>query len=303
MASMLAMIRQLPSQPKDILVEKSISRWMLEYYSSASITLTADSTDLTFAVGSKLIEMIRKQGLYQFPEGPDQQTPLVYTFGMPIWELFQHDQEQKEAFDDYMAARRDPTTPQWFEVYPAADEISSSSLKTGDDATLLVDVGGGFGHEISKFKQNFPNLPGKLILQDLPNTFENMKAQQATPEDIELLSYDFFTEQPVKGARIYYLRNILHDWPDKECAAILSNMAKAMDTEYSRIIIDDYVLPDTGADRRSAGMDILMMLFVSGMERTQRQWEVLLHSVNLEIVQVWSAKTGSESVIEARIRT
>lgn len=49
-------------------------------------------------------------------------------------------------------------------------------------------------------------------------------------------------------------------------------------------------------------MDILMMLYVSALERTQRQWEELMHSVGLEIVRIWSAHTGAESVIEARVR-
>lgn len=94
----------------------------------------------------------------------------------------------------------------------------------------------------------------------------------------------------------------MHDWSDAKCAQILTHIVAAMDKGYSRILIDDWVLPDTDADFISASMDILMFLYASGIERTLRQWRELLHSVNLEIVQVWSAPTGAESVIEARIR-
>jgi hypothetical protein len=41
-----------------------------------------------------------------------------------------------------------------------------------------------------------------------------------------------------------------------------------MDPEYSTLLIDDYVLPNTGAELRAAEMDILMWLHTSGLERT-----------------------------------
>ncbi|CAK3792409.1 S-adenosyl-L-methionine-dependent methyltransferase [Lecanosticta acicola] len=255
-------------------------------------------TDLGFAVGSKLVEQKRKEGLHQFPEGPGERSPFEYTFGMPLFEYLKHDQEQKEAFHDYMAARRDPRAPQWFQIYPAIEQLSDG-LKADNDAALVVDIGGGFGHELSKFQQSFPNLLGKLILQDLQVTFDGL---QTKPKGIQLMPYDFFTEQPVRGSRLYFFRNIMHDWSDKKCRAILSNTVKAMDPKYSRILIDDYVLPDTGADLRAASMDVLMMIFASGMERTRHQWEELLGSVGLEIVKVWSHEAGVESVIEAKMR-
>ena len=107
-----------------------------------------------------------------------------------------------------------------------------------------------------------------------------------------MIEYDFFKEPPVKGekfveqgralwltvslgARIYYMRAILHEWSPKNCTLILQNIVKAMDPEHSRLLIDDYVLPDTGAERRAAGMDWLMMLIAGGMERTKRQFEEL----------------------------
>ncbi|KAK4495345.1 hypothetical protein PRZ48_013676 [Zasmidium cellare] len=256
-------------------------------------------TDLGMAVGSKLIEMIRKGKLVQFPEREGEVSPFEYTFGHPIFEFFQHDREQKEAFDDYMAVRRSVTGPQWFETYPAREELGKSELKTGEDAALVVDVGGGIGHEVAKFRESHMDLPGRLVLEDLPQTFE----KAAAPEGIEVIHHDFFKEQPVKGARIYYLRQVMHDWSDKKCQQILSQIVKAMDPTYSRVLIDDYILPDTGADRRAAALDFLMFMFASGMERSTQQWHALLSSVGLEIVKIWPAKAGLEGVIEARVKS
>ena len=75
-----------------------------------------------------------------------------------------------------------------------------------------------------------------------------------------------------------------------------------MEKGYSRLLIDEYVLPDTGAPGRAASMDILMMMFCSGMERTKHQWETLLAKCGLEIVKIWDARSGFEQVIEARLK-
>lgn len=50
-----------------------------------------------------------------------------------------------------------------------------------------------------------------------------------------------FTQVPVPGQDIYYLRNIIHDWPDEESLVILQNVQKAMGVN-SRVLIHDYVV-------------------------------------------------------------
>ena len=76
-----------------------------------------------------------------------------------------------------------------------------------------------------------------------------------------------------------------------------------MEPGYSRILIDDYVLPDIGAPVRGSSMDLLMMLYCSGIERTLSQWEHLLDACGLEIVKVWGTRSDYESVIEARLKS
>ena len=60
---------------------------------------------------------------------------------------------------------------------------------------VFVDVGGGTGQQCAAIKEKFPELPGKVILQDLPAVV----AEAKLPEGIEAQAYAFFTEQPVKG--------------------------------------------------------------------------------------------------------
>ena len=85
----------------------------------------------------------------------------------------------------------------WFETFPMARLLCPDAKKDAD-AVLLVDVGGNWGHEVAAFHKAHPNVPGRLILQDLPSMMEKVE-MEAPPEGVECMAYDFFTPQPVKG--------------------------------------------------------------------------------------------------------
>jgi len=76
-----------------------------------------------------------------------------------------------------------------------------------------------------------------------------------------------------------------------------------MDGKYSTLLIDDYVIPPMSADLRAAEMDILMWLHTAGIERTTSQWQKLLDAAGLDIVRIWPATAGGESVIEIQKRS
>lgn len=138
---------------------------------------------------------MRGPGIQQFADEPDAVTLFKYAHGTDvIFGLLEKNPEQKQAFDDYMAARRVEDMPQWFDIYPAADKVQDARTEPG--ATLMVDVGGGPGQEIARFKEKYPELPGRFILQDLPLTLERV---EKLPDGVEAMEYDFFTPQPIKG--------------------------------------------------------------------------------------------------------
>ncbi|KAL8689022.1 MAG: hypothetical protein Q9218_005211 [Villophora microphyllina] len=254
--------------------------------------------DLFFPIGANLVDYMKATKFHQFPKKPEQQSPWEATFKMGFFEYFAANEDQRKYFDDYMAVRRKGLSS-WHEVFPMASQLVPGFNTSNSDAVLLVDVGGNWGHELQSFQKTYPDAPGRLILQDLPIMTEKFGGK--APSGIEVMTYDFFTPQPVKGARAYYFRNICHDWPDEDCRRFLSNTAKAMTKGYSRLLIDEYVLPNTGAPIRGSSMDFLMMCFCSGIERTRRQWEDLLGACGLEIVKVWGNRTDYEQVIEAKL--
>ncbi|KAL4921372.1 S-adenosyl-L-methionine-dependent methyltransferase [Aspergillus aurantiobrunneus] len=139
-----------------------------------------------------------------------------------------------------------------------------------------------------------PRISGRFVLQDLPAVVAGHGC-----EGIEAMEYSFLDLQPVNGARTYFFRAIFHDWPDDVCLQILRNAVSAMDLVHSRIIVVDFVLPDTDTPLLQASLDIQMMSMGSGVERSRRQWTELLRAAGLEIRRVWTASPGMESVIEA----
>ncbi|KAH8812941.1 S-adenosyl-L-methionine-dependent methyltransferase [Xylogone sp. PMI_703] len=170
--------------------------------------------------------------------------------------------------------------------------------KHHDGPVLLVDIAGGIGRDITAFREEHSDIPGRLVLQELPEVIN-----QATelPQEIELMVHDMFTRQPIQGAQFYYLHSVLHDWPDEKCREILRNIIPSMTRGYSKILINENVIPDRNAHWKSTGLDLVMMSAFSSTERTEAAWRELLASVGLSVIHIWTYEEGTESLIEAEL--
>ena len=109
----------------------------------------------------------------------------------------------------------------------------------------LVDIGGSRGSVALEIARRLPAI--KCVVQDLPEVI----AGAEVPDDLKgtgrvtFMAHDFFTEQPVKGADIYHLRWILHNWPEKYCIKILRNLIPAL-KKGARILVSETCLPSYG---------------------------------------------------------
>lgn len=93
----------------------------------------------------------------------------------------------------------------------------------------------------------------------------------------------FFEAQPIKGARFYYLRNIMHDWPDDKCVEILAQLIAALGPQ-SQILNEGMVLLDSGVPWEAATIDLTMMSSLGSRERTLKEWHGVLDRAGLKIV-------------------
>ncbi|KAI0518114.1 S-adenosyl-L-methionine-dependent methyltransferase [Xylaria bambusicola] len=152
---------------------------------------------------------------------------------------------------------------------------------------VFVDIGGSLGHQCVALRQKYPDLVGRVILQDSEEVIEQARIHPIPGfEGIEAQVHDFFTPQPIKGARTYYMRNILHNWPDDKCIEILKNIKSAM-TQESRILIDEMVFPESDVHWRAAQLDLVMGSCFGSMGRTQQDWDTLFEKSELEVLKVW----------------
>ena len=164
-------------------------------------------------------------------------------------------------FQQLMSVPRDG---EWFDVIPFSNHCSA-------ERAHFVDIGGSIGHQCRRLKAKYPKLHVRIICQDLEET---MKSAPPMVEGVEMMVHDFFTPQPIKDAKYYSLRTVLHDWPDDKAQAILKNIIPAMGPD-SKILIDDMVLPNTGVHWWSACSDLHMYAMLGTMDRNMDQWQSL----------------------------
>lgn len=135
---------------------------------------------------------------YKVPKDPLQSAfQLGHHTQMHAFEFFQ--KNDFAGFNSHMAgysySRARWCDPGCFPV----EKVLGKNLRGTKDDVLLVDVGGATGHDLIAFHEQYPSLPGRLVLQDLPITIAEAKG---LPDIIEPMAYDFFTEQPVKGLQV-----------------------------------------------------------------------------------------------------
>ena len=239
---------------------------------------------------------------HQFPDkARGQKSAAEFAYGMPLWELLRQEPQTLTDFVAYLSGRREGMVAAWWEIFDLQGLLGrelAGEDGAGEGEVLLVDVGGNVGYDLMGLKKRYPNCKGRLVLQDLHENI--VKATTLTAgTGIECMEYDFFTPQPIAGARVYFFGGICHDWPDAETQTLLRNTVAAMN-ERSVLCIGEFPLPDVKAPLSLVTYDVLMMLNVCGIERTVGRWRELLGEVGLELVRVWTS--ALDSVLEMRLR-
>jgi hypothetical protein len=108
---------------------------------------------------------------------------------------------------------------------------------------VIVDVGGGHGAVATALARATRDV--HFVVQDLPATAAQGAELLAAELQgrVEFAAHDFFTQQPVKGAEVYFFRYILHNWADKYAERILKAVVPAM-KDGSRIVCYEFLPGD-----------------------------------------------------------
>ncbi|KAJ5951242.1 S-adenosyl-L-methionine-dependent methyltransferase [Penicillium vulpinum] len=243
-------------------------------------------------------DFLRHTG-YQNPTDP-LNAPIQYAHktALPKAQWLEKNPDIQKRFHRYVEGVR-ANRMYWVEWFPVQERVITGASKREEDV-LIVDIGGGTGRDISAFQKRFPHTPGKLILADLPSVIRNIRRPSPGIIPVE---YNLLDAQPILGSRIYYLKFVLHEFPDDTCIAALSNIASAMKPGYSKLLIEEFVLPDEGASALLCMLDMALLVFNPGMIRTRTQWTTLLSRVGLELSAIHSADYNDDGlvIIEAEL--
>ena len=229
-------------------------------------------------------------------------TVIQHSFGMPgthFYEIFGAQQGLHTHFSQMMSLWADGWT-QFQTLYPVQEKMMHGYDASGDDA-MFVDIGGNWGQQVLSLKQAFPQLPGRFIVQDL-YSIDGAPKDDPRYAGIEWIKHDFFAPQPVHGARIYYLRIVLHNWTDEQCVLILRNLRNAMTKGYSRVIIHECIMPERGAGSWITTQDLEMMAMFGSAERTEEHYGRLCKEAGLRLIHKYQDDNPShEGLLEAEV--
>lgn len=219
-----------------------------------------------------------------------EQNAFVREFGAPAFDYADGNDHYAQAFNRGMTAI---SVLQSAWVLEALRQYDFSEIRT------ICDVGGGHGYMMCKLLKAQPHL--SAIVFDLPSVIANpdelMASKQGLAHRCTYVGGDMFESIP--SADAYTLKMILHDWNDDECVAILSNIRRAA-PPHARVFIMESVVPGPETPHIAKLLDLHMMCWGTGRERTEDEYAALLSASRWRFAASWYPKSRAFGVIEGR---
>jgi hypothetical protein len=188
-------------------------------------------------------------------------TALDEVLGMPVFEFFEKNPEDARIFNEGMTS------------LSMIDSPAVAASYSFEGINSLTDVGGGHGLLLATILAGNPSLKGTLF--DAPHVVAGAKDGPLKPflDRCTFAGGDMFAAVPA-GADAYIMKHIIHDWPDDKCVQILKNCRKGVNRNGKLLVVDHVIQP--GNDFHPGKiLDLAMLLFPGGKERTEQQFRDL----------------------------
>ncbi|HEX5729491.1 methyltransferase [Microbacterium sp.] len=210
-------------------------------------------------------------------------------YGQPFFGYLDAHPRLAEIFNDVMTSSNDQ------------DEVDA--IVSGHDFgryRKVVDVGGGRGAILASILHRHPDVFG--VLHDSPQVIDNTEpvfdelvaANRATK-----MPSDFFKSVP-SGGDAYVLKYILHDWDDAAAVKILTNCRQAMAAGASVLLVE-LIRPPGKQTEAVSQLDLTMLVFLHGRERSEAEYAELLDRADLQLVRT-TQTAFRYSILEAIAR-
>jgi SAM-dependent methyltransferase len=254
---------------------------------STGATLRADSPDSMRPV-VLMIGDPRYQAVWgQLPEAVRSGRPrATEVHGVSMWELLERDPDYAATFNDAMTRL---TTLDWPTVAAAYDFTPFGTI---------VDVGGGHGQLLALMLEAAPAADGVLLEQQgLMGRAEQRLREAGVLSRCRLEAGSFFDTAPDDGD-LYVLRRVVHDFDDDRAVALLANLGRHMRPDATLLLMES-VVPPGDEPHFAKTLDLDMLLFVGGRERTAQEYADLLGRAGFEMTRVVPT-ISPISLVEAR---
>jgi hypothetical protein len=208
---------------------------------------------------------------------------LDQIYGAPIFEYLPQHPEEAQIFNDTMTA------------ISMIDSPAVAAAYSFDGIRSIVDVGGGHGLLLATILARNPHLRGTLY--EVPHVVEGCRNGPLTPvmDRCTLASGDMFSSVPA-GADAYIMKHIIHDWPDDVCIKILGACRKGVNPGGKLLVVDNVI--QSGNDFSPGKfLDLQMLIFPGGCERTEKQFRDLFAAAGWRLNRIIPT-AAPDSIVE-----
>jgi hypothetical protein len=214
------------------------------------------------------------------------ETTAEHVTGKPMFEYLAGHPEG-EIFNHAMTCFSELTVPAVLEAY------DFSGIGT------LMDVAGGHGALLRAVLNKYAEMRGIVIeMEHVARGAKQLPENQALAHRCQFVASDLFAQFPCQADAII-MKHIIHDWDDEKACVILKHCRKALAGKPNgKVLLVDPVISPGNTPEFGKFLDLEMMAFPGGRERTEDEFRKLLASAGLRLTRVIPTKSPV-CVIEA----
>jgi len=214
------------------------------------------------------------------------QSATHLVFGDSFWEYARRYPEEGETFNRALAELRGEEHQQ------IADAYDWTRVNT------VVDVGGGIGSLLVAIMANGPEIRGVLLEQpELLAEADRVLSERGFRDRCQLLAGNFFDPIPAEG-EVWALSQVLHDWPDAQCLAILRRCREGMRPTDRLLVIEMLTVPCEPNVQVGLIDMVMLMYFGEARQRTVDEYRQLFDLTRFSLTRVLPT-AGAFSIVEA----
>jgi O-methyltransferase domain len=160
----------------------------------------------------------------------------------------------------------------------------------------IIDIGGGEGSLLAGILKKNSRVNG--IVADRPEVLEDTQrrlALEGVANRCQTVAIDFFNSVP-GGGNVYIMRKVIHDWDDADSIKILTNCREQM-ADDARLMIVEVVVPPPNESNLATLFDIEMMIYHGGAERTEAEFQNLLHESGFNLTEIIPTQSLSSIIV------